>query len=112
MGHGHARHSAVQHSADGYGLPVLHRALDAVVLPTVGAPFRVADLGAAAGTNSLDPVSVVYSALVRFQAGKRDPDDVAAVAAAFEARLHDRIVSDPRSVETHWHIVPMRATRL
>jgi hypothetical protein len=69
MGHGYTRHSAVQHSADDYGMPVLHRALDAVVLPTVGAPFRAADLGAAAGTNSLDPMRAVVEQ-VRSRAGE------------------------------------------
>lgn len=75
MGHGYTRHSAVQHSADDYGLPLLHRALDAVVLPTSGEPFRAADLGAAAGTNSLDPMRAVVEQ-VRSRAGDDTPVSV------------------------------------
>jgi SAM dependent carboxyl methyltransferase len=72
MGLGYARHSAVQHCADSYGMPLLHRALDAVVLPRPGAPFRVADLGAAAGTNSLDPMQAVVER-VRSRSGADTP---------------------------------------
>jgi hypothetical protein len=59
MGSGYAQHSGVQHSAESPALPMLARALEAVVLPADGAPFRVADLGAAAGTNSLEPMRAV-----------------------------------------------------
>jgi hypothetical protein len=59
MGRDYAQHSGVQRSAESYGIPMLARALDAVVLPTGGAPFRAADLGAAAGTNSLEPMRAV-----------------------------------------------------
>ncbi|WP_261720335.1 class I SAM-dependent methyltransferase [Streptomyces sp. FZ201] len=72
MGRGYARHSRVQHRADDYGMPLLHRALDAVVLPHNGAPFRVADLGAAAGTNSLDPMRAVVEG-VRRRTGEDTP---------------------------------------
>ena len=72
MGLGYARHSAVQHSADSYGMPLLQRALDVVVLPPPGAPFRAADLGAAAGTNSLDPMQAVVER-VRGRSGEDTP---------------------------------------
>lgn len=65
MGHGYARHSRVQHRAGDHGMPLLHRALDAVPLPEYGAPFRVADLGAAAGNNSLDPIRAVVEGIRR-----------------------------------------------
>jgi hypothetical protein len=72
MGRDYTRHSAVQHSADSYGMPLLHRALDAVVLPPPGDPFRAADLGAAAGTNSLEPMQAVVEG-VRRRAGDDTP---------------------------------------
>jgi hypothetical protein len=53
-------------------MPLLHRALDAVVLPARGAPFRAADLGAAAGTNSLDPMRTVVDR-VRGRSGDDTP---------------------------------------
>lgn len=65
MGHGYARHSQVQHRAGDYGMPLLYRALDTVVLPENGRPFRVADLGVAAGTNSLDPLRAVVEGIRR-----------------------------------------------
>lgn len=72
MGHGYARHSRVQHRAGDYGMPLLHRALDAVPLPEGGAPFRVADLGVAAGTNSLDPMRAVVEG-IRGRTGEETP---------------------------------------
>ncbi|WP_432155369.1 hypothetical protein [Streptomyces sp. bgisy153] len=65
MGRGYARHSRVQHRAADYGMPLLGRALDEVVLPEEGAPFRAADLGVAAGTNSLDPLRAVVEGIRR-----------------------------------------------
>jgi hypothetical protein len=59
MGSGYAQHSGVQHSAEGPAMPMLARAVEAVALPADGAPFRAADLGAAAGTNSLEPMRAV-----------------------------------------------------
>jgi hypothetical protein len=72
MGKDYAQHSGVQHSAESYGLPMLARALDAVVLPTGDAPFRAADLGAAAGTNSLEPMRAVVEG-VRARTGTDTP---------------------------------------
>ncbi|WP_432058439.1 hypothetical protein [Streptomyces sp. bgisy022] len=72
MGHGYARHSRVQHSAADHGMPLLRRALDSAVLPRDGSPFRVADLGAAAGTNSLAPLRAVVEG-VRARTGARTP---------------------------------------
>ncbi|MEU0442122.1 hypothetical protein ABZ202_20590 [Streptomyces sp. NPDC006186] len=68
MGRDYGRHSGVQHHANDYGIPVLRRALEAVPLPETGAPFRAADLGAASGSNSLDPMRVVVEG-VRARAG-------------------------------------------
>ncbi|CAM5260053.1 putative protein OS=Streptomyces griseomycini OX=66895 GN=FHS37_003072 PE=4 SV=1 [Streptomyces griseomycini] len=39
-GHGRARRSRVRHRAGVHGMPLLRRALDAVVLPEDGASFR------------------------------------------------------------------------
>lgn len=76
MGSGYAQHSGVQHSAESYALPMLGRAVDAVVLPPAGAPFRAADLGAAAGTNSLEPMRAVVDG-VRSRTGSDTPIVVA-----------------------------------
>ena len=72
MGPGYARHSRVQHRAGDYGMPLLHRALEAVALPQGGMPFRVADLGVAAGTNSLDPMRAVVEQ-IRKRTGGNTP---------------------------------------
>ncbi|MDX6759127.1 hypothetical protein SIN09_06650 [Streptomyces sp. F8] len=72
MGQGYARHSRVQHRAGDFGLPLLQRAVDAVVLPEDGTPFRVADLGAAAGSNSLDPMRAVVDG-IRGRTGEDTP---------------------------------------
>jgi len=72
MGRGYARHSRVQHRADDYGMPLLRRAVDAAPLPADGEPFRVADLGAAAGTNSLDPMRLVVEG-IRGRTGEATP---------------------------------------
>lgn len=72
MGSGYAKHSGVQHSAESNGMPMLARALEAVALPAEGAPFRAADLGAAAGTNSLDPMRAVVEG-VRARTGTDTP---------------------------------------
>ncbi|AZM60996.1 hypothetical protein DMA10_10170 [Streptomyces sp. WAC 01420] len=72
MGRGYARHSRVQRRAGDYGMPLLHRALDAVVLPEGGAPFRAADLGVAAGSNSLEPMRAVVEG-VRGRTGEETP---------------------------------------
>ncbi|WP_432176832.1 hypothetical protein [Streptomyces sp. Tue6028] len=56
MGQGYALHSGAQHHAADYGMPLLHRALEVVPLPEGDEVFRVADLGVAAGTNSLEPM--------------------------------------------------------
>ncbi|MBW5481819.1 class I SAM-dependent methyltransferase [Streptomyces bambusae] len=72
MGRGYARHSRVQQRAGDYGMPLLHRALDVVALPEGGMPFRVADLGVAAGTNSLGPMRAVVEG-VRRRTGEDTP---------------------------------------
>ncbi|WP_129307873.1 SAM-dependent methyltransferase [Streptomyces sp. L2] len=72
MGEDYARHSRVQGSAGDHGMPLLYRALDAVVLPEGDAPFRVADLGAAAGSNSLTPMRAVVER-VRGRTGRDTP---------------------------------------
>ncbi|MFC8272689.1 hypothetical protein ACFUJR_09115 [Streptomyces sp. NPDC057271] len=72
MGQGYARHSRVQHRAGDYGMPLLHRALDVVALPEDGTAFRVADLGVAAGTNSLDPMRAVVEG-IRVRTGEDTP---------------------------------------
>jgi hypothetical protein len=72
MGSGYAHHSRVQHSAESYGMPMLGRALEAVPLPADGAPFRAVDLGAAAGTNSLEPMRAVVEG-VRARTGTDTP---------------------------------------
>ena len=72
MGSGYAQHSRVQHSAESYGMPMLGRAVEAVPLPADGAPFRAADLGAAAGTNSLEPMRAVVEG-VRARTGTDTP---------------------------------------
>src|SRR5690606_40724714 len=73
MGHGYARHSRVQHRAADHGMPLLRRALETMAVPRDGSPFRVADLGAAAGTNSLAPLRAVVEG-VRARTGARTPD--------------------------------------
>lgn len=72
MGRGYARHSRIQHRAGDYGMPLLRRALDAVPLPEDGTPFRVADLGVASGTDSLDPMRAVVAG-VRSRIGEDMP---------------------------------------
>ncbi|WP_430741678.1 hypothetical protein ACQZOG_19360 [Streptomyces sp. P13-3-3] len=72
MGSGYGRHSRVQHRAADHGMPLLLRALEAVPLPVDGAPFRAADLGVAAGTNSLDPMRTVVEG-VRARTGENTP---------------------------------------
>ncbi|MBT3151505.1 hypothetical protein HTV45_11520 [Streptomyces sp. CHD11] len=72
MGSGYARHSRIQHRAADYGMPLLRRALAAVALPERGAPFRAADLGVAAGTNSLEPMGAVVEG-VRSRTGEDTP---------------------------------------
>lgn len=139
MGRGYARHSRVQLRAGDYGMPLPHRALDAVVPPEPGAPFRVADLGAAAGTNSLDPMRAVVAGLRGRTGEDRATGDVQdyadgvtgffraafapslvaglpagrarAVSQAFTDGLRARVAADPEAVETHWHVVPLRLAR-
>jgi hypothetical protein len=41
----------------------------------------------------------------------RGPDEVSTVAAEFQTALRARIASDPRAVETHWHVFPLRIAR-
>ncbi|WP_435260612.1 hypothetical protein [Streptomyces sp. 1222.5] len=65
MGQGYAKHSRVQHEANDYGIPLLTRALEVVPLPLAGEAFRAADLGAAAGTNSLKPMRAVVEGIRR-----------------------------------------------
>ncbi|MER7740131.1 hypothetical protein ABTX34_17735 [Streptomyces sp. NPDC096538] len=72
MGRGYGRHSRVQHRAADHGMPLLRRALEAVPLPADGAPFRAADLGVAAGTNSLEPMRAVVEG-VRARTGEDTP---------------------------------------
>ncbi|WP_175499920.1 MULTISPECIES: hypothetical protein [unclassified Streptomyces] len=72
MGRGYGRHSQVQQRAGDHGLPLLRRALAALPLPVGGEPLRVADLGAATGANSLDPMRVVVES-VRRRAGRDTP---------------------------------------
>ena len=53
------RHSLAQHSAGGFGIPLLERALAELVVPPEGrSPLLVADYGAAGGRNELGPMSV------------------------------------------------------
>ena len=101
MGSGYAQHSGVQHSAESYAMPMLRRAVDAVVLPASGSPFRVADLGAAAGTNSLQPMRVVVDG-VRARAGNRVPMTVVhtdILANDFDVLLPN-VMSTPGSYAT------------
>ncbi|MEU3491007.1 hypothetical protein [Streptomyces massasporeus] len=72
MGSDYARHSQVQRDAGSNGMPYLHRALEQVILPQDGSPFRAADLGAAAGTNSMEPLRAVVQG-VRERAGYELP---------------------------------------
>ena len=98
MGSGYARHSGVQHSAENNGMPMLARALEAVALPADGAPFRAADLGAAAGTNSLDPMRAVVEG-VRRRTGTETPVTVVHTDILdndFNALLHN-VLSTPGS---------------
>ncbi|MBX9361089.1 class I SAM-dependent methyltransferase [Streptomyces sp. WAC04114] len=53
-------------------MPYLHRALEQVPLPQDASPFRAADLGAAAGTNSMEPLRAVVDD-VRARAGYELP---------------------------------------
>ncbi|HET6301208.1 hypothetical protein [Microbacterium sp.] len=101
MGSGYAQQSGVQHSAESYAMPMLRRAVDAVVLPASGSPFRVADLGAAAGTNSLQPMRVVVDG-VRARAGERVPVTVVhtdILANDFDVLLAN-VMSTPGSYAT------------
>jgi len=98
MGSGYAEHSGVQHSAEGNGMPMLARALEAVTLPADGRPFRAADLGAAAGTNSLDPMRAVVEG-VRARTAAETPVVVVhtdILANDFNALLHT-IMATPGS---------------
>jgi len=101
MGSGYAQHSAVQHSAERYAMPMLARALEAVVLPADGAPFRAADLGAAAGTNSLEPMRAVVDG-VRARTGTDTPVTVVhtdILANDFNALLSN-VLTTPGSYAT------------
>lgn len=98
MGAGYSRHSGVQHRAGDHGMPLLRRALAAVPLPADGAPFRVADLGAASGVNSLDPMREVVEG-VRARTGTDTPVTVVhtdILANDFDALL-STVMGSPRS---------------
>lgn len=98
MGHGYARHSRVQHRAADHGMPLLHRALETMAVPRDGSPFRVADLGAAAGTNSLAPLRAVVEG-VRARTGARTPVTVvhADIPANDFNALFDTLTGSPDS---------------
>jgi hypothetical protein len=64
-GHGvYSEHSLAQHSAGGYGMPALARAVDGVAPTLRDAPVVViADLGAAGGRNELAPMAAAIARL-------------------------------------------------
>jgi hypothetical protein len=49
-------HSKPQHSAIQFGLPLMTRAVESVLLPVAGEVFVLADYGVAGGYNSMEPV--------------------------------------------------------
>jgi hypothetical protein len=60
----YSAHSVPQGSAGAFGVPVLERAVDAVVIPgSPGTPFVIADLGAAGGRNELAPLASAIGGL-------------------------------------------------
>jgi hypothetical protein len=89
-------HSVPQGSAGAFGLPVLERAVDAVVLPeSPDTPFVIADLGAAGGRNELGPLAAAIGGL-RERRGLHGPivvvhTDIATndFTALFETVEHD-----------------------
>lgn len=60
----YAAHSVTQHGAGDFGLPLITRAVDALDVGALTDPVMVADLGAAQGGNSLEPVCAVLDAFV------------------------------------------------
>jgi hypothetical protein len=59
----YAAHSVTQHGAGALGLPLVGRAVDALDIDGMTPPVLVADLGAAQGGNSLEPMRAVLDAL-------------------------------------------------
>lgn len=89
-------HSVPQGSAGAFGLPLLQRAVEQVVLPEAPrVPFVIADLGAAGGRNELGPLAAAIAGL-RGRRGLRGaivvvPTDIATndFTALFETIEHD-----------------------